>query len=220
MKEQQEHSPREKADPMARDPVCGMAVASDAGHQHTLDGITYLFCCSHCLDKFKQNPASYPGARDAVGTVPQTAAGTVYICLMDPEVHQEVPGSCPKCGMALEPEMTLAPLSKTEFTCPMHPEVVRDEAGSCPICGMALEPRTVTVEEQENPELVDMQRRFWISAVLTIPLVVIAMGDLIPGQPLALLAAGKLLGWLELALATPVVLWGGWPFFVRFGLRW
>jgi len=97
----------------------------------------------------------------------------------------------------------------------MHPEIVQDEPGNCPKCGMALEPRTVTLEEEENPELKDMTRRFWIGAVLTIPLVIIAMGEFIPGVSFAWLGLPRAMGWLELTLAMPVVLWGGWPFFVR-----
>src|SRR5260370_11449702 len=93
---------------------------------------------------------------------------------MCPEVRQIGPGPCPKCGMALDPELPALPASKTEYTCPMHPEIVRAEPGNCPLCGMALEPRTVTVEE-DNPELRDMTRRFWISVVLTAPLLAIAM---------------------------------------------
>jgi Cu+-exporting ATPase len=116
--------------------------------------------------------------------------------------------------MALEPEMPLA--ARTEYTCPMHPEVVRTEAGSCPICGMALEPRTVTVAEQENPELRDMTRRFWVSLALTAPLLTIAMGSMFWEMPLHRVLPGAALPWLEFAVATPVVLWGGWPFFQRF----
>src|SRR5512134_980997 len=101
------------------------------------------------------------------------------------------------------------------FTCPMHPEIVRDAPGNCPKCGMALEPRTATVDDEENAELVDMRRRFWVSVALTIPLVAVAMGEHLPGHPLARIATMSTLGWLELVLATPVVLWGGWPFFVR-----
>ena len=104
---------------------------------------------------------------------------------MDPEVRQPEPGACPKCGMALEPELAAAPVTKTEWTCPMHPEIVRDAPGSCPICGMTLEPRTVEVEEAPNPELVDMSRRFRTSAALALPLLIIAMHDFIPGQPIA-----------------------------------
>ena len=89
---------------------------------------------------------------------------------MDPEVKEDKPGPCPKCGMTLEPESPASfPASRTEYVCPMHPEIVRPEPGSCPICGMALEPRTVTLEEEANPELVDMTRRFWISAVISAP---------------------------------------------------
>jgi Cu+-exporting ATPase len=115
--------------------------------------------------------------------------------------------------MALEPETPTA-LTRTQYTCPMHPEIVRDEPGECPICGMALEPMTVTLEEEENPELIDMTRRFWVSVVLTVPLVIVAMGGAV-GLSFEGLATPRALGWLELALATPVVLWGGWPFFVR-----
>ncbi|MBI1993727.1 MAG: heavy metal translocating P-type ATPase [Deltaproteobacteria bacterium] len=101
------------------------------------------------------------------------------------------------------------------YTCPMHPEIVKSEPGSCPICGMALEPKTVTLEEEANPELVYMTRRFWASLVLTLPVFVAAMSDLIPGQPVQRLLSFRLLNWTQLALATPVVLWGGWPFFQR-----
>ena len=105
--------------------------------------------------------------------------------------------------------------SATRYTCPMHPEIVRDAPGSCPICGMALEPRTVTLRDEENPELVDMRRRFWVSVALTLPLLAIAMGEYLPGHPLNRIGTPALWQWLELALATPVVLWGAWPFFVR-----
>jgi len=116
--------------------------------------------------------------------------------------------------MALEPETPVA-LTKTEYTCPMHPEIIRDQPGSCPICGMALEPRTVTATQEENPELRDMTRRFGVSAILTVPLLGIAMADMLPGMPVQQVLPGGWLAWLELLLATPVVLWGGWPFFQR-----
>jgi Cu+-exporting ATPase len=143
------------------------------------------------------------------------AANAEWTCPMHPEVRQKGPGACPKCGMALEPVEPAAVSSKTEWTCPMHPEIVRDEPGSCPICGMALDPRTVTLEKEENPELVDMTRRFKIGIVLTIPLVYIAMGGYIPAISPQKFIPMETLKWLELILATPVVLWGGWPFFVR-----
>ncbi|MEE8435967.1 MAG: HAD-IC family P-type ATPase, partial [bacterium] len=200
------------------DPVCGMTVAPGGPHHFDHEGTVYRFCSEHCLAKFKENPKAYLSAE--AGQAPpddqSTPPGTLYVCPMDPEVRQEKQGPCPKCGMALEAETPLMPATKTEYTCPMHPEVVQDGPGSCPKCGMALEPRTVTLEEEENPELKDMTRRFWASLVLSIPLVVIAMGDLIPGRPLQQIASPRVFDWLELVLGTPVVLWGGWPFFQRF----
>ena len=136
----------------------------------------------------------------------------VWTCPMHPEVKSDQPGSCPKCGMALERADIAA--KRTQYTCPMHPEIVRDEPGSCPICGMALEP-VVLSEEEDTSELDDMTRRFWVSAALTLPLFIYAMGEIIPGQPLEHLLPVTWRQWLQLALATPVVLWGGWPFFVR-----
>ncbi len=153
-------------------------------------------------------------AKPAVET-PTPAPGTIHTCPMHPEIGQEGPGHCPICGMALEPEGIPAPATKTEYTCPMHPEIVRDEPGNCPICGMALEPRTVTLDEEENRELQDMTRRFWISTLLTVPLVMVATGKMIPDVSFAWLGSPRALVWLELLFATPVVLWGGWPFFER-----
>jgi len=142
------------------------------------------------------------------------AAQDPYVCPMCPEVRQNGPGACPKCGMALEPEMPVT-TTKTEYTCPMHPQIVRTEPGACPICGMALEPRTVTATDDENPELRDMSRRFWISLALTVPLLVIAMGSMLPGMRLHDYISPRGLAWLELLLSSPVVLWRGWPFFQR-----
>ena len=138
-----------------------------------------------------------------------------YVCPMCAEVRQIGPGPCPKCGMALEPESPALAATKTEYTCPMHPDVVRAEPGSCPICGMALEPRTVAAAEEENPELRDMTRRFWISVALSAPLLAIAMGSMIWPKMAVKMAWEPALPWIELFLATPVVLWCGWPFFQR-----
>jgi Cu+-exporting ATPase len=138
----------------------------------------------------------------------------IYTCPMHPEIRQSQPGSCPKCGMALELLAEPIAESRTRYVCPMHPQIVRDEPGDCPICGMALEPQTAEVEA-EDAELKAMERRFWISAALSLPLFILAMGhDLYPAAMPAFLDA-RLLQWIQLALATPVVLWGGWPFFVR-----
>ncbi|MFA5015997.1 MAG: heavy metal translocating P-type ATPase [Methylobacter sp.] len=151
-------------------------------------------------------------------TMKKYANEKIYTCPMHPEIRLKNPGNCPKCGMTLE---LMAPVESkvveihTEYVCPMHPEIIRSEPGSCPKCGMALEPRDVSGEEQENHELTDMSRRFWVSTALSIPVFILAMGhDLMPG-----LIAGDFfthwLQWIEFALATPVVLWGGWPFFQR-----
>ena len=151
-----------------------------------------------------------------VSSAPREApAGTVYICPMCPDVRETEPIPCPHCGMALDPESVPMAATRTQYTCPMHPEIERDAPGDCPICGMALEPVTVTIEEQENPELIDMSRRFWVSATLTLPLLIVAMGGMIPGLSFDWIGSPRVLAWLELALATPVVLWGGWPFFQR-----
>ena len=200
-----------------KDPVCGMEVdPAKTRHKFQHAGKEYSFCCAGCVEKFGANPAKYlePAAGLTQIAAPRAAAasGTVYVCPMCPEVRETRPVPCPKCGMALEPEMPLA--ARVEYTCPMHPEMVRPAPGSCPICGMALEPRTVTAKE-ENPELREMTRRFWVSMALTIPLLGIAMADMLPGMPVkSALPLGRL-ALLELALATPVVLWGGWPFFQR-----
>src|SRR5688500_5245415 len=116
-------------------------------------------------------------------------------------------------GHDAPPKPTAVP--GTEWTCPMHPEIVRETPGSCPICGMALEPRTVQLDEAENPELSDMRRRLWVSALLTVPLLILAMGHMLPFDWAHRLSMNRLRPWGELLLATPIVLWGGWPFFVR-----
>ncbi len=197
------------------DPVCGMTIdpADAAGHAD-YKGQTYYFCSTSCLDRFRANPAQFLDAEAASTPPPARAtAAAEYTCPMDPEVRQVRPGACPKCGMALEPVVAVS-TTKVEWTCPMHPEIVRDEPGACPICGMALEPRTVTLADR-NPELEDMTRRFWLSVILTVPILAFMISEFLPGHPLDTLVPSGFRNWIELALATPVVLWGGWPFFVR-----
>lgn len=152
--------------------------------------------------------------KDAVAT--STYKGTTYYFCSKPckEKFDKGPGAYLKEKVEVKFEKKGVPV-KAEWTCPMHPEIVRNVQGSCPICGMALEPLTVSIGEEENPELIDMARRFWVSIVLTIPLVFITMRGLIPGLSLERLIPAEILKWLELLLATPVVLWGGWTFFVR-----
>jgi P-type Cu+ transporter len=227
---------------MRNDPVCGMAVdPATAAGKFDYEGETYYFCHPNCLRKFSAAPQSYlnrapqlaamsrpvvqlggkSGSQRVMTTAqPQSEARIVreedeYTCPMDPEVVQNGPGACPKCGMALEPRTPASPATKTEYVCPMHPQIVRDEPGSCPICGMALEPRVVTLEEEENPELKAMKRRFWVSVALTLPVLFLAMSEMIPGQPIRHALSPRLLTFIQFALATPIVLWGGWPFFER-----
>jgi Cu+-exporting ATPase len=196
------------------DPVCGMTISPDeaVGHiEHS--GRTYYFCAQSCLDRFRADPEAFL-QQDHAGPAREESRGArQYVCPMDPEVRATAPGACPKCGMALEPALA-APATRTEWTCPMHPEIVRDAPGSCPICGMALEPRTITLDEP-NPELEDMTRRFRISLLLTAPILAFMVSEFLPGQPLQHAIPHGAMSWIELVLATPVVLWGAWPFFER-----
>ncbi len=217
-----------------------------AKHVHEHAGKKYYFCCAGCVAKFKANPLGYlnkpapassglvmlgmpsgaPKAPASPATLtqlqpaaklapPKATAVTAYVCPMCPEVRETKPGACPSCGMALEPEVPVA-TTRTEYTCPMHPEIVRPEPGTCPICGMALEPRTVSAAEEENPELRDMTRRFWVGVVLTVPLLVIAMVSMLRPRGFMMFYAGAEVDWFEFLLASPVVLWCGLPFFQRF----
>ncbi len=171
-----------------RDPVCGMTVDPDATpHRAEHQGREIFFCGAGCREKFLREPARY------------------FDALVDAPV--DAPPAAAKPQMARE--------AVVDYTCPMHAQIVRDRPGDCPICGMALEPRTLAAGgDAESPELAAMTRRFWISAVLTLPLLLAAMGEMASGGRLPRLSPAAL-PWVELALATPVVLWGGWPFFVR-----
>src|ERR1051325_1167464 len=177
------------------DPVCGMTVdpAKAAGSfEHA--GQTYYFCSLGCREKFTAEPERFlnPAPVALIGIQPLATT----------------PGSEKNGSGQGWPR-------SVEYTCPMHPEIVRDAPGSCPICGIALEPRTVSLEEETNPELIDMTRRFWVSVALSLPLLLIAMGEMLPGNPLARVVPMRTIVWIQLVLATPVVLWGAWPFFAR-----
>jgi P-type Cu+ transporter len=210
-------------------------------HHHA--GKDYFFCCASCAGKFRANPDKYLAAPSSgtiaaelltltpaksppaqapsngrkIQTPGKSAPGAQsYVCPMCPEVREKQPGPCPSCGMALESDSPISS-TRTQYTCPMHPEVVRPAPGHCPICGMALEPRAVSAASgEDNPELRDMTRRFWVGVALTAPLMLIDMYQTIPGSGAHAAVKQGLLPWVELALATPVVLWAGWPFFQRF----
>ena len=204
-----------------KDPVCGMDVTSDSKHHIHHADQDYYFCSEHCQDKFTASPDTYLNPAPATDNYcPDdscsltSSSDAIYTCPMHPEIEQQGPGSCPKCGMALEPKGVPVIATKTEYTCPMHPEIVQDHPGSCPKCGMALEARSVEAEE-DTSELDDMSRRFWVSSILAIPVFILAMvADLVPSWlPDGL--AMQTVQWIEFVLATPVVIWGGWPFYVR-----
>jgi P-type Cu+ transporter len=167
---------------LVTDPVCGMRIdpRSARGGSVNHAGQTFHFCAPRCRDKFVADPSRYTGPRSggASASTPSPAPGGVYVC-------------------------------------PMHPEIVRNEPGSCPICGMALEPRDVALVEEVNPELIDMQRRFWVSLGLSVPTLLLGMSDMLPGEPLGNVISPQLNVWIQLALSAPVVLWGGWPFLQR-----
>ena len=209
---------REMKQAEEHDPVCGMKVdPSEAAASIEHHGATVYFCSESCAAKFRAAPEKYvqakPGAAPSHPTA-KTEPQEEYTCPMHPEVKQTGPGSCPKCGMALEPAAAPAPTKRSEYTCPMHPQIVRDGPGSCPICGMALEPREITSEDS-NPELVNMTRRLWISVVLAVPMLALMVSAFLPSMPMQHLFTARAWGWIEFALATPVVIWCGFPFFVR-----
>jgi len=207
---------------VVRDPVCGMTIDPAAGKptaEH--GGRTFHFCCESCRAKFVAAPGDYLEATDPVCGMKVDRAAARHFLRDDHGKHYFCSAGC-KGKFEADPERYLgdrpapAPMPRgTQYTCPMHPEIVRDGPGSCPLCGMALEPMGVpTGDEGPNPELVDFTRRLWVSAVLSVPLLVIAMGPML-GLPLDRWIGESVKPWLELALATPVVVWAAIPFFER-----
>jgi len=194
------------------DPVCGMQVAQDGQHRHTHEGTEYLFCSASCREKFIATPDKYLNPVEEEVTA--EAAAATYTCPMHLEIEQIGPGTCPKCGMALEVMGVPVLATKTEYTCPMHPEVVQDHPGACPKCGMALEATTVEVEE-DTTELDYMSKRFWVSAALAIPVLFSAMAAEFWPEAMAKLIDPNLRQWLEMIVSTPVIIWGGWVFYER-----
>ncbi|MEW5765653.1 MAG: heavy metal translocating P-type ATPase [Acidobacteriota bacterium] len=228
------------------DPVCGMIVdpAAPRGGSAEHGGRSFHFCNPRCRERFLADPdrfldpAYVPGGmaeRPApIGTRPTPlslqkpvqlgagaslsppAAPAAYVCPMCPEVRSPVPAACPSCGMALESATPLLPSAAVEYTCPMHPEVVRKAPGACPICGMALEPRSLPSSARADPELRAMTRRFWWALLLTAPLWILAMAEMLPGMHHGAILPGTFSTWVQMVLATPVVLGSGWVLFERF----
>ena len=213
---------------MAIDPICGMTVSEDSEIRAERDGETFYFCCEHCRQQFL-NPVSIsaPGQPqlvmirpscchgDGAPSVDPTKIKSAYYCPMCEGVESDEPSECPKCGMALESTQGPKLDRNTIYTCPMHPEVIQDQSGDCPVCGMALEPQWANEPRDEtDPELQMLTHRFWVSVALCTPLLLLAMAPMIG------LRVDRWLGhsWfvaIQAALSTPVVLWAGWPFFVR-----
>jgi len=208
-----------------KDPVCGMDVTTDSEHHLQHENEDFYFCSEGCQHKFEKDPQQYlhkqddhscchgHGGESSKSDQPVDESA-IYTCPMHLEIEQQGPGICPKCGMALEPKGIPVIATKTEYTCPMHPEIVQDHPGSCPKCGMALEAVTVEAEE-DTTELDYMSRRFWLSAVLAIPVLFSAMAAEFWPQEMAELIDPNLRQWLEMIVATPVIVWGGWIFYVR-----
>ena len=204
-----------------RDPVCGMTVDPNAGKPSAeYEGRTFHFCCDGCRTKFLNDPASYLTAKDPVCGMNVDRASAKHFLKHAGEKFYFCSARC-KERFEAEPEKFLGerpepePMPKgTLYTCPMDPEIIRDAPGDCPICGMALEPMMPSLDDGPNPELVDFTRRFWISALLSLPLFIIAMAPMV-GLPVRDWIGENVAKWLELALATPVVLWAGLPFFKR-----
>jgi Cu+-exporting ATPase len=224
---------------MAIDPICGMMVDESSPWHAEREGKTYYFCCEHCRTKFLGQAASpttvqlrpeftsggashaphHHGHHGHAAATVKPSAAAKYFCPMCPGVESDKPGDCPRCGMALERNPAwVAPASgKTIYTCPMHAEVRQDHPGDCPICGMPLEPLAITAgdDDEEDAELRDMSRRFWIGAALTLPVFVLAMAHLIPSAAVQAWGDSHVSRWMQFALTTPVVFWAGWPFFRR-----
>ncbi len=209
------------------DPICGMTVrpATAAAVVERAGEKTY-FCSTHCRDQFVAGSAEaekaehsccdgeHHSAEETASAAAARKPASKYFCPMCAGVESDTPGDCPKCGMALERNPTFRASTKPIYTCPMHPQIEQDDPGDCPICGMALEPKNaVAGGEEENTELRDMTRRFWIGAALSLPVFILAMWHLLPAMPAWV--EGDYSRWAQFILSTPVVLWAGWPFFQR-----
>ncbi|MDB6065947.1 MAG: copa5 [Pedosphaera sp.] len=170
-------------------------------------------CCSS--ESKAPTPASDHCCHDHADTpAVKPSSSAAYYCPMCPGVESDKPGTCPKCGMALESARPVVAATKIIYTCPMHPEVQQDHPGNCPKCGMALEPKDVIAELEESAEARDMSRRFWIGLAFSIPVLLLAMGNMV-GIPIDRLISVPVNHWVQLVLSTPVVLWAGWPFWER-----
>ncbi|HSU87163.1 MAG TPA: heavy metal translocating P-type ATPase [Chthoniobacterales bacterium] len=198
-----------------RDPICGMEIdPKNAAAMVEREGEKFYFCSLHCRDEFVRRIEQEPEREQDHAHRRDHSPNDIskkYFCPMCDGVESDVPGSCPKCGMSLERNPAFR--APRIYTCPMHPQIEQDHPGNCPICGMALEPRNIVAGDEENIELRDMTRRFWIGAILSLPVFILAMGHMVPSARVWVESDWS--RWTQFILSTPVVLWAGWPFFQR-----
>ena len=207
--EQQDASPGK-----ATDPVCGMKVdPARAAGSETYLGQAYFFCSKGCLAKFKSNPDGYLKKAAVATSTPPAASG--HHAAMPAAAARSSAGHAAAAGAKAAAASTAAVAPGATYTCPMHPEIRQVGAGTCPKCGMALEPELVSLDDGPNLELLDMTRRFWIGFALTLPVFILAMAVHLPGVNLHAVIGAQASGWTQFVLSVPVVLWTGWPFFVR-----
>ena len=220
---------------MQQDPICGMMVDEKTAIRLEHAGIEHYFCSLNCRDHFARevddgqttSPAlqltelrdhghthSCCSKMEDSSRSQSRTASKEYFCPMCPGVESDEPGNCPKCGMALEPAKPPTRKQKRSYTCPMHPEIEQDEPGTCPKCGMELEPKYTDAEAENDSELRSMTLRFWVALALSVPVFLLAMLPMM-GVPVDTWLGKAVHTWLQLILCTPVVLWAGWPFFVR-----
>ncbi len=203
---------------MATDPICGMQVDEGTDLKVERDGQTYYFCSDHCRQNFvvqSELEEKHSCCHEhTTSSHEQKYKASKYVCPMCEGVESDKPGNCPKCGMALEPAQPKARKQKKVYTCPMHPEIEQDEPGTCPKCGMELEPKYLDAEEEDDSELRSMTLRFWVGVALSVPVFLLAMLPMV-GVSVDTWLGHTLHVWPQLILSTPVVLWAGWPFFVR-----
>ncbi len=195
------------------DPVCGMKVNPDqTPYKYENDRHHYAFCSAYCLECFKKDPNLFLQKNTQSIVSHEPVRETDYTCPMHPEIKQDHPGTCRECGMALESSIPHEDSHRTIYTCPMHPEIQQDSPGNCPICGMTLEPKQIEAHA-DHGEYREMKKRFWIGTLLTLPVLFLAMADLIPGIKEVISPVWS--RFLQFILSTPVVWWAGWPFFER-----
>jgi len=207
---------------LKKDPICGMDVNENKGLKLAKDGQEYFFCSQRCRDKFLSNANakagnsnhSHSGHKNNVSE--SMSALQRYTCPMHPEIISDKPGDCAKCGMSLEPIQTKGPSAQKQiYTCPMHPEVEQDHPGECPKCGMALEPKNAVAEESvEKKEIKKLARKFWIGLALGLPVVFLALEEMIPALKFGFISH-KMSSWIQLILATPVIFWSGGFFYTK-----